>query len=649
MAINFPDSPTQGELYSASNGVVYTYDSVNQQWVVNSGQQYWVKTGDTLAPAVVDDSVLVSDGSTTYVETNPTGVLAQNPAASNSNTFFKGRTVNGVDRVSLFTDGTALFSSKITTALTTGSDSDGILTTKSYVDAKVAAGGGGDPGGGTIGTLQQVTTEGNNTDVGITLGTTNIVLNNDGSAAFANGDIDFYTNGSAIFKEQVSSSNSYFTSNRTSGATQCFEGTLNNIQTSVINADGSGTFVGDIVVGTAATGINLGSNGSIQISNGSGPETVLNVDGSASFADGNISFATDGSITAALRFTSGPSDVSAGASHFTSLANTTDNSTFHFWGGSIATGAGIPSFSVTAAGSINAAGSITAAGNGSFGSVDAATYVSCQSNGESTIYASNYFDGIRAVFIGTNKDGTYTSYIYNDGSISAVGTVKSQDPSNSNKWSALNNGYIVLQDPDADSNSIYLRCRKANGDNQIEITGEGSITAAGEVKALQFETDPSGGGVRSYRSIGGAAEVWRSGLASDNITCTIAANGSITAAGNITAANNRIKLGSTYIADPPSTGNSRGILFGSDGVLPCDGNGATSNGTYDLGADGSKWDNLYLSGTTQFSLADGSTLDAKDAIIKAKDALQAIKAAALDNSTDLAGLKAAIVAALADH
>ena len=119
--------------------------------------------------------------------------------------------------------------------------------------------------------------------------------------------------------------------------------------------------------------------------------------------------------------------------------------------------------------------------------------------------------------------------------------------------------------------------------------------------------------------------------------------------GIITAANNRIKLGSTYIADPPSTGNSRGILFGSDGVLPCDGNGATSNGTYDLGADGSKWDNLYLSGTTQFSLADGSTLDAKDAITKAKDALTAIKTAALDPATDLAGLKAAIVAALADH
>ena len=45
----------------------------------------------------------------------------------------------------------------------------------------------------------------------------------------------------------------------------------------------------------------------------------------------------------------------------------------------------------------------------------------------------------------------------------------------------------------------------------------------------------------------------------------------------------------------------------------------------------------------------GATLDVKDRLQKADAALTAIKAAATDSNTDLAGLKAAIVAALANH
>ena len=45
---------------------------------------------------------------------------------------------------------------------------------------------------------------------------------------------------------------------------------------------------------------------------------------------------------------------------------------------------------------------------------------------------------------------------------------------------------------------------------------------------------------------------------------------------------------------------------------------------------------------------NGPTLDVKDRLTKTQDALTALKAAAQDNATDLAGLKAAIVASLAN-
>ncbi len=65
------------------------------------------------------------------------------------------------------------------------------------------------------------------------------------------------------------------------------------------------------------------------------------------------------------------------------------------------------------------------------------------------------------------------------------------------------------------------------GDSSISLLSDGSISANGDVTALAFITDPDGGGVESYRSIGGAIQVWRSGLDSDSITCTISAAGDI--------------------------------------------------------------------------------------------------------------------------
>ena len=69
------------------------------------------------------------------------------------------------------------------------------------------------------------------------------------------------------------------------------------------------------------------------------------------------------------------------------------------------------------------------------------------------------------------------------------------------------------------------------GIGNIELNADGSAEFAGVVSALSLETDPLGGGVKSYRSVGGTAQVWRGGQSSSILTSEIAADGSATFAG----------------------------------------------------------------------------------------------------------------------
>jgi hypothetical protein len=71
--------------------------------------------------------------------------------------------------------------------------------------------------------------------------------------------------------------------------------------------------------------------------------------------------------------------------------------------------------------------------------------------------------------------------------------------------------------------------------DKISLNTDGSAEFAGDVKGLMFDTDPAGGGVRSLRSIGGLVQVWRGGLATDNITSEIFADGSAAFSGTITS------------------------------------------------------------------------------------------------------------------
>ena len=60
------------------------------------------------------------------------------------------------------------------------------------------------------------------------------------------------------------------------------------------------------------------------------------------------------------------------------------------------------------------------------------------------------------------------------------------------------------------------------------LNADGSATFEGEVEALTLTTDLNGSGVYALRSLGGSAEVFRGGLAKDNITSRITADGSAT-------------------------------------------------------------------------------------------------------------------------
>jgi len=78
-----------------------------------------------------------------------------------------------------------------------------------------------------------------------------------------------------------------------------------------------------------------------------------------------------------------------------------------------------------------------------------------------------------------------------------------------------------------------------SGDATVSISSNGSGTFADEVKALTLTTDLNGGGVYALRSLGGSVEVFRGGLAKDNITSRITAGGSANFAQSANFAGNK--------------------------------------------------------------------------------------------------------------
>ena len=83
MALNFPDNPSDGDEYSASNGVVYTYNASTDTWTGSSaaGDNYWqVTAGGDLTTVDADQNVelggtLTVAGAVSAATVTSTGLL----------------------------------------------------------------------------------------------------------------------------------------------------------------------------------------------------------------------------------------------------------------------------------------------------------------------------------------------------------------------------------------------------------------------------------------------------------------------------------------------------------------------------------------------------------------------------------------------
>ena len=79
MALNFPNNPTNGEIYLASNGVNYQWDGVkwNVYYYPGSNETYWVRDGgtNTLSQLNAGDDLDIdsSGGTTTFTVDASTG------------------------------------------------------------------------------------------------------------------------------------------------------------------------------------------------------------------------------------------------------------------------------------------------------------------------------------------------------------------------------------------------------------------------------------------------------------------------------------------------------------------------------------------------------------------------------------------------
>lgn len=88
MALNFPDNPSDGDEYSASNGVVYTYNASTDTWTGSSaaGDNYWSETADGSGIYVTDTSSKVGIGTDNpTVELDVKGTIMAGGDANNGN------------------------------------------------------------------------------------------------------------------------------------------------------------------------------------------------------------------------------------------------------------------------------------------------------------------------------------------------------------------------------------------------------------------------------------------------------------------------------------------------------------------------------------------------------------------------------------
>ncbi len=118
--------------------------------------------------------------------------------------------------------------------------------------------------------------------------------------------------------------------------------------------------------------------------------------------------------------------------------------------------------------------------------------------------------------------------ITTDGSASFASTVKSESPSGT--FSALNPGYIVIQQPGTSSSDLVFRARNSVGSEVVEFWGDGSAT---------FSSTVSTTGAQSYvrvnrtGSLSNSAALYQ-GVNNNVLKFKVAADGSVFSAGKFT-------------------------------------------------------------------------------------------------------------------
>ena len=300
--------------------------------------------------------------------------------------------------------------------------------------------------------------------------------------------------------------------------------------------------------------------------------------------------------------------------------------------------------------------------------------------GTGSIQVNNVGDPKNRVFIGKYQ-GTLNTELFADGTATFAGYVSAGSGSTFYGVVGVNGGgdasdyaafYGACLDP---SGRVFVGSDVSSGSNNItsKIYANGSATFAGQI-------DITGqGGFTGY----GWAIANNGGLSNKTPggpTVTITNDGNATFAGNITAgdypgpsaymsASRLFANANPKTATPQNSGVAVYQDNANNGAVICrntagDGNivlnGAYGTGTFtgDVSApnvniklepdNNANYTTTTDSEGVETRVYNGPTLDVKDRLTKTQDALTALKAAAQDNATDLAGLKAAIVAALSD-
>ena len=385
-----------------------------------------------------------------------------------------------------------------------------------------------------------------------------------------------------------------------------------------LNQDGSAEFADAVLVGTdprngTNTGTRLGTTTGLTATGDTGAQYVVSLY-NRGVSERTTGIQANGSASFAGQVTSG-ADPSGGTSTGAILNQTgvvkagraADNDVV--WQG-FHVGESLATSTITASGSATFDSTVKQ-GDFNGGRTDTTGSVLLDAGGIATQYAaSTTASDSRAlrVYHGNSENVT----VFADGSVTFVADPGTQGTTAGNRISST--GLISVARED--DGPVFRGNKTDSGGYNVTLNADGSAEFAGSVLSGGPKVDGTdlgsfigqeGNSGFTCGASSSAIRIWTQGNTTP--TVNIKGNGSAEYAGDITANNVTFNLEPDNDANYVSTTDSEGV---------------------------------------ETRVYNGPTLDVKDRLTKTQDALTALKTAAQDNATDLAGLKAAIVAALAN-